>query len=294
MEPYRIFLSSTFVDLKAERSCVADVIHRMADIYDGMEDFGSYPHMPLDECLMRVRSANIVVLVLGYRHGHISKGSRRSIVEKEYHEAISNDIPVIPYVADRGSYPPPEVINPRIERFRALLRTNHGAECFKSPENLSAQVAADIYRYVKRRLTSLDEDAVNVRADAHRAVLESIEDNDYHKAKRLNEKILSDYRDSPRAHYNHACILSVLSAEAPNHDVEIAILRNAYVRLSDALRFGILKFIALYADRTDATAPDAAQFILTDTDLQRLFAEYPSAVDDVKKGRIILGRGCAC
>ena len=280
--------------LKEERQEVERVILRMGDMYDGMEHFGSYPHTPLHECLLRVSQADVVVLVLAYRHGNVPRGGRqRSMVEREYQQAIDCSIPVIPYVVDREAYLPPIEINPRIVAFRDRLRTEHGAEFFRGPNDLSTQVAADLYRYLKRRLGSIEEDIGIGRAFAHQEVLSAIANDQRDKAFQLNLQILKKYPDSPRAHYNHACILSALS-ELEQGEKKALLLRRALSRLSDALKYGILKFISLYADSNDPRTHDSAKFIIEDSDLRPLFHAYPAAIAAVNKGSLALRGGCSC
>jgi len=84
----KVFLSSTFKDLIAERQTVEAAIQRMSAQYIGMEHFGSFAEEPLSRCLRKVRSADVLILVLGHEYGFIPKRSCISMVEAEYREAI--------------------------------------------------------------------------------------------------------------------------------------------------------------------------------------------------------------
>lgn len=287
-------MSSTFANLKAERHAVEQVIHRMGDLYEGMEHFGSFPQTPLQECLDRVRNADIVVLVIGFRHGHVPRRRKRSMTEREYWEAKQNDIPILTYVADREAYTVPEDVNPRLEEFRAFLRENHGAPCFRSPADLASQVAADLGRYIRRELTRVGSDAQLGRAQDHLRVVAALERGDIELARSLNEQLLRNYRDSPRAHYNHACILSRMAEnEVAESAVRMRLLRQAVSRLSDALKYGILQFINLYSDRSLPENNNPPERIIGDRDLMLLFETAPSVADKVRSGFIPM-YGCGC
>lgn len=66
----RIFISSTFVDLRPEREAVREVLNRRAGTVPwGMELFASAPEKPLKVCLEWLHMPDAVVLVLGFMAG---------------------------------------------------------------------------------------------------------------------------------------------------------------------------------------------------------------------------------
>lgn len=292
----RIFLSSTFRDLKAERRAVEQIIHRMGDYFSGMEHFGASPNTPLEKCLAEVRRADVVVLVLGFRHGSVPRGKKRSMVEREYFEAHDNCIPVLPYVTDRIAYHQAgdAVENPRLVAFRKLLRERHNAPCFKSKDDLAAQVAADVGRHLRLVNARFHEDAHGGLVGRHNEVITAIRAGELQRARKLNEKILDDVRTSPRAHYNQACILSVLAGGTGSLAEKVDLLFLARRRLYDALKFGILTLIGVFADRLPENG-DPAGRVNSDPDLRPLFDQWPSLKDEVRAGAIQPStKGCTC
>ena len=85
----KVFLSSTYEDLISERNAVRQALHRMSIQYSGMEYLGSYSDAPLERCLEKVRSADVVVLIISNRYGFVPDGEEKSITELEYREAVS-------------------------------------------------------------------------------------------------------------------------------------------------------------------------------------------------------------
>lgn len=290
---FKIFLSSTFQDLKPERNAVQQAIHRMGDIYVGMEFFGSFPRQPIAECLQRVRDSDLMVVVLGYRHGSTPKGNKRSFTEREYYAAIENNIPVLAYVADREVYEPTsKEINPRIVAFRELLRQNLGASCFRSPDDLATQVVSDLARELRKINLNLEQE-MRIRT-IHGEVLNLMKQKRFIEALNLNKQMLNSNNYSPRAHYNHACILSRLSEGEDYYSKKKKLLSQARSRMIDALKYGILKYILLYGDKADALNLDPPSRIISDEDLFNFFEEYPFFKDDVKNGYVPIHGSCGC
>lgn len=67
----RIFISSTFKDLRAERDAAKEVLLQSELVPWGMELFVSQPSDPLDVCLEQVQLSDGVVLIVGLKAGSI-------------------------------------------------------------------------------------------------------------------------------------------------------------------------------------------------------------------------------
>jgi hypothetical protein len=67
----RIFVSSTFVDLREERNAAAEALRRSQLVPWGMELFVSEPSSPLDVCLRELRLSDAVVLIIGFYAGSL-------------------------------------------------------------------------------------------------------------------------------------------------------------------------------------------------------------------------------
>lgn len=152
----KVFVSSTWEDLQPERDAVERVVHRMAELeFSGMEHFGSSPRSARDESLERVDAADVYVGIFGGRYGS-------GITEEEYRRALERNLPCLLYFKAEEALPEerrekdPERIAKRAALHAELRDSRHGhlSSSFSSPEDLAAQVAADLHNWLfKRYLT---------------------------------------------------------------------------------------------------------------------------------------------
>ena len=103
----RVFISSTYYDLKHLRSSLENFIESLGfePVISEKGDIAYAPDMPLDEsCYREARSTDIFVLIIGGRYGSESSGQEKkptkaffdrydSITKQEYKSAISRDVP---------------------------------------------------------------------------------------------------------------------------------------------------------------------------------------------------------
>ena len=103
----RVFISSTYYDLKHLRSSLENFIGTLGfePVLSEKGDIAYTPDMPLDEsCYREARSADIFVLIIGGRYGSESSGQEKkpskafldrydSITKQEYKSAMSRDVP---------------------------------------------------------------------------------------------------------------------------------------------------------------------------------------------------------
>jgi hypothetical protein len=73
----RIFVSSTFKDLRPERESAQEALRRSQLIPWGMELFVSEPSKPLDVCLEQVQLSDAVILIIGFMARSLIPESRR-------------------------------------------------------------------------------------------------------------------------------------------------------------------------------------------------------------------------
>src|SRR4051794_40032938 len=97
----RVFLSSTFTDLKSHREAVQDAIRQLGVVDVSMEHFGARDERPLDECVRLVKQeSDIFVGIYAHKYGYIPKGSTKSISDLEYKSASEAALPRFIYVVD--------------------------------------------------------------------------------------------------------------------------------------------------------------------------------------------------
>src|SRR5688572_12746240 len=86
----RVYVSSTFTDLKDARESVRKVLQRLGVEDVAMETYTAEPDRPLDKCLRDVSSCDHYVGIFAWRYGYVPDGHDRSITELEYRRALDD------------------------------------------------------------------------------------------------------------------------------------------------------------------------------------------------------------
>jgi tetratricopeptide (TPR) repeat protein len=145
----KIFVSSTYVDLKKYRAETKKAIEESGNDFVGMETFQSHTHEPTEFCPERVEECDAFVLLVAYRYGNIPEGKKISITQLEYEHALKNKIPVRVYLTDDEFSCPPNVTDENRERiieFRSLLK-KHMCSFFSTPEGLHDKLTLDLKQF---------------------------------------------------------------------------------------------------------------------------------------------------
>lgn len=160
----RIFLSSTFVDLKELRE---EVARRLRDVFGAhllvMESFGSDAAPPVISAIRRVRESDLFIGIYARRYGAVDPGTGKSITELELEEAerslsagtLTN---VLLYWLDEDAGWLPhlcETDGVAIMRLRALREHSkqHTYTPFREPGDLPYFVIRDVLAKIRHRLT---------------------------------------------------------------------------------------------------------------------------------------------
>jgi hypothetical protein len=98
MQPFRVFVGSTFEDLQLHRAAVIEALHKLELSITAMEYFGSVPEAPVKACLAAVSRCQAYVGVFAMKYGNIDPDSDRSITELEYAEAQKCGLPSLIYL----------------------------------------------------------------------------------------------------------------------------------------------------------------------------------------------------
>jgi formylglycine-generating enzyme required for sulfatase activity len=145
----RIYVSSTFDDLKDHRTAVKVELERAGFDVESMERYAAFPEPPLDRCLEDVRRCDAHVLVVAHRYGYCPTDARgesgKSITHLEYEQAQRAGKPVFAFCVDDDADWKPRFIDrgvaaERLADFRRHVEAAHGRRLFTSPDNLAKQV----------------------------------------------------------------------------------------------------------------------------------------------------------
>lgn len=148
----RVYISSTYEDLKDHRQAVIAQLRRMHHDVVGMEDYAAQGIRPLDKCLQDVASCDAYVGILGWRFGFVPAQDNpegRSITELEYREAtklgkqcfifLQND----DYIGKQSDFVTGEnERGERIKRLREELQEATLRDSFGSAEDLGGKAAS--------------------------------------------------------------------------------------------------------------------------------------------------------
>ena len=151
-----VFVGSTFSDLKPYRRVVRDALTQLETMVRGMEQFGSKPGSPIDECLRIVQSCQVYVGLFGMRYGSIPDGHSKSMTHLEYDEAQVSKLPSLIYILDEENQPVlPKNVEfgagaEKLRELKAALKKCHTVSFFTTPEDLRARILHDVPDLLKR------------------------------------------------------------------------------------------------------------------------------------------------
>jgi formylglycine-generating enzyme required for sulfatase activity len=156
----RIYLSSTFEDLKLHREAAYRALRRLGHDVVAMEDYVASDERPAHKCLADVAACEVYVGVIGWRYGYVpadDNPNKRSITELEYRHAVGLGKPRLLFmVADDAAWPPRFVDRGdeaagRLKGLRDELGTGRLASFFASKEQLAELVAVAVVQWERQR-----------------------------------------------------------------------------------------------------------------------------------------------
>ncbi len=144
-----VFVSSTFTDMQVYRRKIQDALTQLEAVVRGMEQFGSKPGTPVEECLNVVQSCQLYVGVFGMRYGSVPDGHDKSMTHVEYDEAQRLGLPSLIYILNENHPIPPKDVEtgPGAEKLQELkeqLKKRHTVSFFTTPEDLQARIMHDV------------------------------------------------------------------------------------------------------------------------------------------------------
>ena len=139
----RIFISSLIGGFEAERAAARSAVTTLRHEPVMAEDFGALPNTPQIACLEGVRSADLVVLILGARYGVPQGTSGVSPTHEEYNEARDSK-PILMFVQEGVER---EEAQARFVEEAQRWQTGHFRAGFRSAEELRDLVTRAIHDY---------------------------------------------------------------------------------------------------------------------------------------------------
>lgn len=140
----KVFVSSTFEDLKEYREAARETLRKLRHDVIAMEDYAASDERPRTRTLMDVAACDVYVGILGWRYGYIppeDNPERLSITELEYRCAVENAKPMLIFMLQEDVRLPATVDNDRILQFRAQLSHERVVGFFKSVDDFVMKLA---------------------------------------------------------------------------------------------------------------------------------------------------------
>lgn len=158
---YRVFISSTFEDMKDFRNAVSEALTNIQSVYMGMERFTATTQPVIDRCYEEIRQCQFCVSIIGFRYGSLYKDSNLSYSELEFNEAERLGIPILVFIR-KGSIESDKIdIDDlsRLEKFKKRLQgsaSNRLTASFTTPEDLRDKLTRALQAEFKRRTDKND------------------------------------------------------------------------------------------------------------------------------------------
>ena len=97
---YRVFISSTSVDMQKYRDAISNALLRAGCMPVGMEWFGASITPPLDTCYQEMETCQLFLCALGMRYGDIVPEAQKSFTQLEYEKAEAAGMPMLVFLID--------------------------------------------------------------------------------------------------------------------------------------------------------------------------------------------------
>ncbi len=147
---YQVFISSTYLDLKAEREAIAKAVIDMGFIPSGMESFPATSMEQLRYIYKVIDDCDYYILVIGSRYGSLNDEGI-SFTEKEYDYAVEQGKTVLAFIHNQpGSFPQSvadsdKILIEKLENFKSKASTGRIVKYWSGTENLALNTMVSLH-----------------------------------------------------------------------------------------------------------------------------------------------------
>jgi len=163
MPVFKVYISSTYIDLKDHRKAVREFFGKFRDKFEviSMEDYVADSELPVDKCVDDVKRCDFYILIVAGRYGFIPQGTdnpdKLSVTHSEYSAATKNNKKIFAFFADTtagfetDSDTDPEIKKIKQDKLKSLkedVQNNYltHPEKFNSPYQLALMVAESMMK----------------------------------------------------------------------------------------------------------------------------------------------------
>lgn len=151
---YQVFISSTYSDLKEERSKVMQTIMSLDCIPSGMELFAAIDAEQLEFIKKIIDDCDYYILIIGGKYGSMTEDGI-SYTEQEYNYAVSRGIPVLAFLHDNVNQLTGDKIDfdtskrEKLESFRDRVKTGRLVQFWNNADQLNWKVSVSLTQTIK-------------------------------------------------------------------------------------------------------------------------------------------------
>ena len=151
----RIYVSSTFNDLKKYREHVRLQLRQMGHEDIAMEYYVAENQRPLDKCLKDVASCDLYIGIFAQIYGYIPPEQQKSITELEYRTAVDKGKDRLIFLLDEEASWPTKFVDKgknaeKISLLRNELSRENLVSFFKDPHELKSLIATALHNWEKK------------------------------------------------------------------------------------------------------------------------------------------------
>lgn len=150
----KVFVSSTYEDLKEYRKAVIETVQRFGWFAVAMESFVSQDERPKGECFTLIKKCDVYVGILAHRYGYIPEGDTQSITEQEYRCAQNEGLKCLIFMVDekypwRKEWIDRDKAEVSLIALKNELKSRHLCSFFSTQEDLAVLVSASLAKYTR-------------------------------------------------------------------------------------------------------------------------------------------------
>jgi len=149
----KVFISSTYEDLKNFRELLWNELKGLDIQILGMEDFGARSSNPLETCMKEIEKCQVYIGIIAYKYGSEEKNSKKSYTQLEYEKAFELNKEILIYIFSDEGFISPKYIDfdykaNLLLEFKKTLKERHTISFFTQPEELAQKVYNDIRKLI--------------------------------------------------------------------------------------------------------------------------------------------------
>jgi Domain of unknown function (DUF4062) len=178
----RIYVSSTFNDLKEFREHVRLQLRQMGHEDIAMEYYVAENQRPLDKCLKNVASCDLYIGIFAQRYGYIPPEQQKSITELEYRTAFDKGKDRLIFLLDEEASWPTKFVDKgkdaeKISSLRNELSRENLVSFFKDPHELKSLIATAVHNWEKKDgVISQKKEAEELDIGSYQKAIESVQE----------------------------------------------------------------------------------------------------------------------